>query len=364
MQYSDITGVVLAGGQGSRMGGRDKGLLSFRGQPLIEHILADLQTQVGKIIINANRNLEVYRRYGYMVLTDPLTGFQGPLAGMAAALRFTTTPYLLTVPCDAPRFPPVLAERLWKALQDQGAEIAVAHDGTELQPMHALLSRHLVDDLQAFLTSGQRRPRDWYKLHKTVAVDFSDYADLFVNMNTPMEHHRLQNQIPIVGFCAYSGTGKTTLLTQIIPLLKADGLRLAVIKHTHHVLDLDSPGKDSYRLRESGAQQVVLASHKRIISLQDAPHEQEEASLADAIAAIPGQYTDLILVEGFKHEAYPRIELTRASLDKPYMFPHDPNIMAVATDDNHLAVPEGLHKLDINQPQQVVDFIKQQILKR
>lgn len=364
LQYNDITGVVLAGGQGSRMGGLDKGLMLFRGQPLVEHIIHGLQAQVGKIIINANRHLEDYRQYGYMVLSDPLTGFQGPLAGIAAALRFTTTPYLLTVPCDAPYVPPVLAQRLSEALERTQASIAIAHDGTNLQPLHSLLSRQLIDTLQDFLTSGQRRPRDWHKMHKTVTVDFSDYADLFSNMNTPMEQHLLENRIPIVGFCAYSGTGKTTLLTQIIPLLKAQGLRIAVIKHTHHVLDLDTPGKDSYRMRESGAQQVVLASHQRIISLQDTPHKQAEASLADAVAAIPGQHTDLILVEGFKHEVFPRIELSRLGTNKPFLYPDDANIMAVASDDPKLFLPERLVKLDINQPAQVVSFIRQRILKR
>jgi molybdopterin-guanine dinucleotide biosynthesis protein MobB len=144
-------------------------------------------------------------------------------------------------------------------------------------------------------------------------------------------------------------------------LLTAEGLRIAVVKHTHHVIDLDKPGKDSYRMREAGAQQVVLASHQRIISMQEIGGSQREASLADAISSIPAATTDLILVEGFKHEAYPKIELHRPSLGKPLMFPTDGSIVAVATDDPALSIPPPLTRLDLNQPDTIVAFI---MLKR
>ncbi|HRJ52708.1 MAG TPA: molybdenum cofactor guanylyltransferase MobA [Candidatus Thiothrix moscowensis] len=355
------TAVVLAGGQGSRMGGQDKGLLLFHGRPLIEHVLDGLQAQVGKVLISANRHADSYRRYG-MVIADVVEGFQGPLAGFAAALRVASTPYVLTVPCDAPNVPPQLAERLLTALQSEGAELAVAHDGFRLQPVYALLSQCLLDDLQAYLQQGGRSPHDWYKRHRMAVVDFSDCAAMFRNMNTPADKQMLEGRVPLLGFCAYSGTGKTTLLTQVIPLLKAAGLRIAVVKHTHHVIDLDQPGKDSYRMREAGAQQVVLASHQRIISLREVGHErQREASLADAISGILPENTDLILVEGFKHEPYPKIELHRPSVGKPLMFPTDGNIIAIATDDPALDVPPHLPKLDLNQPQTVADYILQRL---
>ncbi len=364
LQHSDITGVILAGGQGSRMDGQDKGLMLFRGKPLVEHILERLQPQVGKILINANRHLDEYRHYGHMVLTDPLSGFQGPLAGIAAAMLFAKTPYILTVPCDAPLVAPQLAQRLWNVMHAQAAELAVAHDGNHLQSMYALLPLALLPDLQEFLSQGRRSPRDWYKRRHMATVDFSDCAEAFKNMNTPFEKYQLESQVPMVGFCAYSGTGKTTLLTRIIPLLKEQGLRIAAVKHTHHVLDLDQPGKDSYRIREAGAQQVVLASHKRIISLQESPRNQQEASLADAIQTISGQHTDLILVEGFKHEAFPKIELHRVALGKPLMFPEDNSIIAIATDNTALSVPNHVTKLDINDPMSIINFILFTILRR
>ncbi len=192
-------------------------------------------------------------------------------------------------------------------------------------------------------------------------VDFSDNALLFRNMNTPAEKRLLEGQIPLLGFCAYSGTGKTTLLTQLIPLLTAAGLRIAVVKHTHHVIDLDKPGKDSYRMREAGAQQVVLASHQRIISMQEVAGNQQEASLADALSSISADNIDLVLVEGFKHEAYPKIEVHRPSLGKPLMFPTDGNIIAVVTDDPGLVMPAHLTKLDINQPEMIAAFILQRL---
>lgn len=356
-----ITSVVLAGGQGNRMGGQDKGLVPFHGRPLIEHILDGLRPQVGKVLISANRHADAYRRYG-MVIADTLENFQGPLAGFAAALRVAATPYVLTVPCDAPNVPPQLAERLLVTMQDEGAELAVAHDGFRLQPMYALLPLCLLDDLETYLQQGGRSPREWFARHRMATVDFSANAAAFRNMNTPADRLMLEGRVPLLGFCAYSGTGKTTLLTQVIPLLKAAGLRIAVVKHTHHVIDLDQPGKDSYRMREAGAQQVVLASHQRIISMREVGHaRQREASLADAISGILPENTDLILVEGFKHEPYPKIELHRPSLGKPLMFPDDGNIIAIATDDAALESPPYLPRLDLNQPQTVADFILQRL---
>lgn len=156
---SQMTGLILAGGQGSRMGGQDKGLLDFHNRPLVEHVIDGLQPQVGKLLISANRNADTYRRYGCMVIADTVEGFQGPLAGFAAAMRVATTPYILTVPCDAPSVPPDLAQRLLTALQTEGAEAAVAHDGFRLQPVYALLPLCLLDDLQTFLAQGGRSPR-------------------------------------------------------------------------------------------------------------------------------------------------------------------------------------------------------------
>lgn len=171
--------------------------------------------------------------------------------------------------------------------------------------------------------------------------------------------------LPYIGFAAYSGTGKTTLLCKLIPLLKAQGIRLAVVKHAHHDFDIDHPKKDSYELRKSGADTILVASRKRTAIIIEHPEEQQEPSLEDSLAQVPTENIDLILVEGFKHANFPKIELHRNALNKPHMYPNDSNIIAIAADheldqtDNKL--PK--HQFDLNQPQQIADFIASEILQ-
>jgi molybdopterin-guanine dinucleotide biosynthesis protein B len=168
-------------------------------------------------------------------------------------------------------------------------------------------------------------------------------------------------QIPILGFVAHSGTGKTTLLLKIIPLLKAKGLRIGLIKHTHHQFDIDHPGKDSYRLRHAGAAQTLVASRKRWALMVEMGDEFEEPYLEKVLSHLDKNQLDLILVEGFKHERFPKIEVHRPSLTHPLFFPKDDTIIAIAS-DAPLTVPTDLPILDINQPEQIVAFIEKRIL--
>ena len=163
--------------------------------------------------------------------------------------------------------------------------------------------------------------------------------------------------VPMVGFCAWSGTGKTTLLTRLLPLLVAQGLKVAVVKHAHHTFDIDHPGKDSYLLREAGASQMLIASRQRMALITEFEEGRDEPSLADALSGLNMKGLDLILVEGFKHENYQKIELHRPELNKPLLFPDDTNVIAIASD---APIPENrnsLPKLNINNPQQIVQFI-------
>ncbi len=185
-----VTGVVLAGGRGSRMGGVDKGLVTHRGRPLVEWVLDGLRPQVGELIISANRNLARYRAYGHRVVTDTLPDFQGPLAGFAAALEVVHTPWLLTVPCDGPDLPTDLAARLIGAAIAHDAEIAFAHDGQRMHAIYALLRSDLLPRLLDFLGRGERKVRLWYAERKTVEVDFSDAAERFANFNSLDDTHR------------------------------------------------------------------------------------------------------------------------------------------------------------------------------
>lgn len=180
-----ITAVVLAGGMGRRMGGRDKGLTPLAGSPLIARVLERLRPQVGRILINANRNADSYAAFGYPVVADTLSGYAGPLAGMLSAMDICQSPYLLSVPCDSPFIPPDLAARLADTLSVEQAEISVAHDGQRLQPVFALMQTRLKDSLQSFLEHGGRKIDAWYAQRHMVAADFSEIPDTFINLNTP-----------------------------------------------------------------------------------------------------------------------------------------------------------------------------------
>jgi molybdopterin-guanine dinucleotide biosynthesis protein A len=191
----DITGLILAGGRGSRMGGVDKGLQNHLGMPMALHALLRLQSQVGELIINANRNLSAYESMGVPVWPDPLPDFPGPLGGLLAGLEHCATPYLVTVPCDTPNFPADLVARLAAALRAAGAEIAMAATLEEgqlrRQPVFTLVRSDLLESLVAFLNSGERKIDRWTGRHHCVEVPFEDAA-AFHNANTLAELQQLQ----------------------------------------------------------------------------------------------------------------------------------------------------------------------------
>ncbi|MFL6643901.1 MAG: molybdenum cofactor guanylyltransferase MobA [Paraburkholderia fungorum] len=195
-----ITGLVLAGGRGIRMGGVDKGLQTLHGEPLAAHVLKRLAPQTDALLISANRHTEVYTMlgapFGARVLADTLPGFPGPLAGLLAGLRAAGTAYMLSAPCDTPGLPAELAERLAQALESNQADIATvtttdAAGQVSLHPVFALLRTGLADDLAAFLDAGERKVRAWYARHKTVEVAFADER-AFYNINSLQELADLQ----------------------------------------------------------------------------------------------------------------------------------------------------------------------------
>lgn len=180
---ADVTGAVLAGGRGRRMGGVDKGWVEMGGRPLVAHVLQALRPQVGTVLISANRNQARYAACGHAVVADEIQDYAGPLAGIASAMAAASTPWLLVVPCDGPCLPPDLAVRLYAARAD--AEIAAAYDGQRLQPLFALLDIRLLRDLRHWLDSGGRGVESWYANHRLARVDFSDKPAAFVNLNDP-----------------------------------------------------------------------------------------------------------------------------------------------------------------------------------
>lgn len=165
---------------------------------------------------------------------------------------------------------------------------------------------------------------------------------------------------PVIGFSAYSGTGKTTLLKKLIPLLRQRNLRLAVIKHAHHDFEIDHPGKDSFELRKADTYQTLISSDKRKALITELEPGQHESSLNELIDDLDHQNIDLILVEGFKRAHFTKIEVHRQALNKPYLHENDPDIIALVT-DHPVSSQTHLPVMDMNQPQALAEFIFQLI---
>jgi molybdopterin molybdotransferase len=187
-----VTGLILAGGQGRRMGGVDKGLENFRGKRLVDHVYERLAPQVGGIIINANQNHDAYKSFGVRVVSDAIGNFAGPLAGLHAGLSVSRRPYLASVPCDSPFLPEDLVERLMARLNESGAELAMAKTGDQPHPVFCLARRSVLEHLTNFLKDGGRKIDAWYASLDVVEVDFDDQAEAFSNINTREELARFE----------------------------------------------------------------------------------------------------------------------------------------------------------------------------
>lgn len=177
-----ITGLVLAGGQGRRMGGVDKGLQLLHGKPMAQWALERLAPQVDELLINCNQNLEAYARFGHRLVADEVGGFAGPLAGLHAGLKAATHPLVVTVPCDSPFLAPDLVARLKAGLGEN--DLAVARTGARAHPVFSLVRKQVLGNLERFLASGGRKIDAWYACLKAIEVDFDDEADAFRNINT------------------------------------------------------------------------------------------------------------------------------------------------------------------------------------
>ncbi|HZP93308.1 MAG TPA: molybdenum cofactor guanylyltransferase MobA [Burkholderiales bacterium] len=182
-----VTGVILAGGLGRRMGGVDKGLQPFRGRAMVEWVIERLAPQVDEVLINANQNLDRYRCFGYRVVADEVGGFAGPLAGLHCGMKEARNPLVLIVPCDSPFLPLDLAPRLRAALLDGKHDVAVARTGDQPHPVFCLARRELLAHLEAFLRGGGRKIDAWYATARATEVPFDDEADAFRNINTREE---------------------------------------------------------------------------------------------------------------------------------------------------------------------------------
>ena len=191
-----ITGLILAGGRGSRMGSVDKGLQLFRGKPMIAHVLDRFQPQVDEILINANRSLDEYAAFGHRVIPDAIDGFAGPLAGLHIGMTRATHPLIATCPCDSPFLPLDLIQRLANAMDMERADLAVAKTFDQPHPVFCLTRANLAPHLQAFLESGQRKIDKWYASLNVVEVSFDDEEAAFSNINTIDELKSFEQSSP------------------------------------------------------------------------------------------------------------------------------------------------------------------------
>ncbi len=193
---SEITGLLLAGGRAQRMGGIDKGLVPFQGKPLIEHAIQRLGPQVSGLLINANRNQDIYSQYGYPVVTDENQDFAGPLAGYLVGLKACKTPYMVTAPCDSPLFPTDLVVALADRLEKEEVNIAYASSQDSegkiwAQPVFCLMKREVLDSLEQFLANGQRKIDRWFASQDACTAIFVNES-AFTNANTPEELAQLE----------------------------------------------------------------------------------------------------------------------------------------------------------------------------
>lgn len=357
LDIQQINAVILAGGLARRLNGVEKGLQFLGDKPLISHIIERLSPQVCNIYLNINRSQAQYQQQ-YPELpfySDRLTDFQGPLSGILSGFEQIESDYLLFVPCDTPFIPVDLSPKLARALSINQAQIAYAHDGYKAHPTCALIHRSVQTALADYLASGERRLLQFFHTQKSVAVDFSDRPSAFANFNTVEDFTSGQKfpffgKTPLLAVTGYSGTGKTTLLEKLIPLLNQSGLKVGLIKHSHHNVDIDKPNKDSYRLRQAGANPTMIACEQRWALMVET---EKMASFEHLVQQFEHQQLDLILVEGFKHERLPKIQLHRKATEKPLP---ELDMFTLATATDYPLERENV--LDINKPTQIVDFIK------
>lgn len=192
---SEVSGLLLAGGQARRMGGADKGLLMLGGRPLVAWGLQRLAAQVGEVMISANRNHTHYEKLGVPVISDSLSGYAGPLAGMVAGLGKASRGWVLNAPCDSPLLAKDYAARMYAAGESGEFDVVVAHDGKRLQPVFMMLNRQSQPSLEGFLAGGGRKIDLWLGDVSHVKVDFSDHEEMFLNVNTPEDLEEMESRI-------------------------------------------------------------------------------------------------------------------------------------------------------------------------
>lgn len=360
--------VILAGGKGRRMGGKEKALIPLLDRPLLSYVLESISGQVAPIALNINTNLDQFYKYGYQIIEDPIKGHLGPLAGILASLNWAHTlnqKWVLTLPCDTPFLPKNIVGEMIKAKNnDLSLDLVVARSKGYNHPVIALWKSELSSKLKISLEEGIRKIDLFTANLKIGYVDFDSNKNIqfdpFTNLNSPLDLIYAQQILgklpPFFGLAGWSGSGKTTLCTKLIENFTKIGIKVGTLKHAHHKFELDRPGKDSFNLRKAGSRPMIISSKERFALIQENDDNEEKSlfQMLEMFAKDPIQKCDLIIVEGFKNEPIPKIEVYRKVIGKPELYKEDNNIFAIATDT---IINASIPILDLNKVNSISDYI-------
>jgi molybdenum cofactor guanylyltransferase/molybdopterin-guanine dinucleotide biosynthesis protein MobB len=371
-----IAGVLLAGGLSRRMGGGDKALLRLAGRPLIQHAAERIAPQVGALILNANGDPARFPALGLPVVPDETADFPGPLAGVLTALHWfrrerPQTRAVVSVSADAPFIPGDLVARLADALAaHDAARVAVAQSRGRRHHVIGLWRPDAAGEIAAALARGERKAETMVDRLGAVAVPFADLdiggqaVDPFFNVNTPEDLAFAEGllaradsprpcgegKVPfVVGVAGWKNSGKTTLVERLVAELVRRGYRVSTVKHSHHDISAEASGTDSARHRGAGAHEVALVSPRRWAILRwgrdVAWREEAEPPLAAVVASLAP--ADIVIVEGLKRAAIPKIEVRRVGQgDGAPLAEHDPLVFAIAADRDVTDAPVPAFSLD------------------
>ena len=360
--------VILAGGKGRRMGGKEKALIRLLDRPLLSYVLEKVSGKVAPIALNINTNFDDFQKFGYKIIKDPIKGHLGPLAGILASLNWAkeiNQDWVLTLPCDTPFLPKNLVQSMVEAKnKTPEVDLVVAKSRGVNHPVIALWKSDINNKLQNALNEGIRKIDIFTAQLKIVYVDFdniqnSDF-DPFTNLNAPPDLILAQQILgklpPLFGLAGWSGSGKTTLSTKLIRNFTKIGINVGTLKHAHHKFDIDKPGKDSYNLRKAGAKPVIISSKERFALIQENDQNEEKSlfKMLEMFSKEPINKCDIIVVEGYKNENIPKLEVHRSIIKKPFLFKNDKNIFAIASDDEKVTT---IPSLDLNNINSITNFL-------
>ena len=359
--------VILAGGKGRRMGGKEKALINLLDRPLISYVLEKISGKTAPIALNINTNFEKFKNFGYEILEDPIKGHLGPLVGILASLNWAKNidkKWVLTLPCDTPFLPLNLIESLVKVKnKNPDVDLVVAKSRGFNHPVIALWKAENNLMLKKAIEEGIRKIDVFTSQLKSINVNFDEINeskfDPFTNLNSPKDliiaKQILGKLPPIFGLAGWSGSGKTTLCTKIIESFTKIGITVGTLKHAHHKFDIDKPGKDSYNLRKSGARPMVISSKERFALIQENDNEEKNLfEMLEIFTKNPISKCELILIEGYKNEFIKKLEVFRFGIGKPFLYPSDQNIFAIAS-DRKIEVP--IPSIDINNISDICELL-------